>query len=54
MMKKVVVFVALATALSGCLQSQPEQESVPELAVEPEKVDLQKLVDQFDISAAFD
>ena len=38
--EKVVVFVVLATALSGCLQSQPEQESVPEPAVEPEKVGL--------------
>jgi len=52
--EKVVVFVVLATALIGCLHSQPEQESVPEPAVEPEKVGLQKLVDQFDISAVFD
>jgi hypothetical protein len=47
-MKKVMIFVVLATALTGCLQS------VPEPAAEPEKVDLQKLVDQFDISAMFD
>lgn len=47
-MKKVMIFVVLATALAGCLQSQPEP------AAEPEKVDLQKLVDQFDISAMFD
>ena len=52
--EKVVVFVVLVNALSGYLQSQPEQESVPEPAVEPEKVGLQKLVDQFDISAVFD
>ncbi|MDB4169282.1 hypothetical protein N9747_04590 [Planktomarina sp.] len=40
--------------MTGCLQSKPEQESVPEPAVEPEKVNLQKLVDQFDIFVAFD
>ena len=34
-MKKVMIFVVLATALTGCLQSQPEP------AAEPEKVDLQ-------------
>jgi hypothetical protein len=53
-MKKVIIFVVLATALTGCLQSQPEPASVPESAAEPEKVDLQKLVDQFDISPMFD
>jgi hypothetical protein len=53
-MKKVMIFVVLATALTGCLQSQPEPASVPEAAAEPEKVDLQKLVAQFDISAIFD
>ena len=53
-MKKVMIFVVLATALTGCLQSQPEPASVPEPAAEPEKVDIQKLVDQFDISAMFD
>ena len=53
-MKKMMIFVVLATALTGCLQSQPEQESVPEPAVEPEKVNLQKLVDKFDIFVAFD
>ena len=52
--EKVVVFVVLATALSGCLQSQPNQAPVPAPAVEPTKVDLQKLLDRFDISGAFD
>ena len=53
-MKKVMTFVVLATALTGCLQSQPQPALVPGAAAEPEKVDLQKLVDQFDISAMFD
>ena len=48
-----MIFVVLAAALTGCLQSQPEPASVPEPAAEPEK-HLQKLVDQFDISAMFD
>ena len=47
-------FCRFGNCFEWMLQSQPEQESIPELAVEPEKVDLQKLVDQFDISAAFD
>lgn len=51
-MKKVMVFVVLATALTGCLQSQPVP--APEPAFEPTKVDLQKLLDRFDISGAFD
>ena len=53
-MKKVLVSVVLATALAGCLQSQPNQAPVPESAVEPTKVDLKKLLDQFDIFGAVD
>ena len=53
-MKKVLVSVVLATALAGCLQSQPNPAPVPELAVEPKKVDLKKLLDQFDIFGAVD
>ena len=52
--KKVLVSVVLATALAGCLQSQPNQASVPEPAVECTKVDLKKLLDQFDIFGAVD
>ena len=48
-MKKVLVSVVLATALAGCLQSQPNPAPVPAPAVEPTKVDLKKLLDQFDI-----
>ena len=51
-MKKVMVSVVLATALAGCLQSQPNPAPVPEPAVEPNKVDLKKLLDQFDIFGA--
>ena len=51
-MKKVLVSVVLATALAGCLQSQPNQAPAP--AVEPTKVDLEKLLDQFDIFGAVD
>ena len=54
MIKKVLVSVVLATALAGCLQSQPNQASVPEPAVECTKVDLKKLLDQFDIFGAVD
>ena len=53
-MKKVMIWAVLATVLTGCLQSQPEQASAPEPAAQPNKVDLQKLMDQFDISGAFD
>ena len=53
-MKKVLVSAVLATALAGCLQSQPNQASVPEPAVECTKVDLKKLLDQFDIFGAVD
>ena len=53
-MKKVMIWAVLATVLMGCLQSQPEQASAPEPAAQPKKVDLQKLMDQFDISGAFD
>jgi hypothetical protein len=53
-MKKVLVSVVLATALAGCLQSQPNQAPVPEPAVERTKVDLKKLLDQFDIFGAVD
>jgi len=53
-MKKVMIFVVLATALTGCLQSQPEPASVPVSVVEPETVKLTKLVTLFDISAMFD
>ena len=52
-MKKVMIWTVLATALMGCLQSQLEQASALEPAVEPKKVDLQKLLDQFGISGAF-
>jgi hypothetical protein len=44
----------LATVLTRCLQFQPEQASAPEPAAKPKKLDLQKLMDQFDISGAFD
>ena len=53
-MKKVLVSVVLATALAGCLQSQPNPAPVPAPAVEPTKVDLKKLLDQFDIFGAVD
>ena len=53
-MKKVLVWVVLATALAGCLQSQPNPAPVPEPAVEPTKVELKKLLDQFDIFGAAD
>ena len=53
-MKKVLVSVVLATALAGCLQSQPNQAPVRAPAVEPTKVDLKKLLDQFDIFGAVD
>ena len=53
-MKKVLVSVVLATALAGCLQSQPNPGPVPEPAVEPTKVDLKKLLDQFDSFGAVD
>ena len=53
-MKKVLVSVVLTTALAGCLQSQPTPGPVPEPAVEPTKVDLKKLLDQFDIFGAVD
>lgn len=53
-MKKVLVSVVLATALAGCLQSQANPAPVPEPAVEPTKVDLKKLLDQFDIFGAVD
>lgn len=53
-MKKVLVSVVLATALAGSLQSQPNQAPVREPAVEPTKVDLQNLLDQFDIFGAVD
>ena len=51
-MKKVLVSVVLATALAGCLQPQPNPAPAP--AVEPTKVDLKKLLDQFDIFGAVD
>jgi hypothetical protein len=51
-MKKVLVSVVLATALAGCLQPQPNPAPVP--TVEPTKVDLKKLLDQFDIFGAVD
>ena len=53
-MKKVIIWAVLVTFLTGCLQSQPEQAAAPEPAAQPNKVDLQKLMDQFDISGAFD
>ena len=53
-MKKVMIWAVLATVLTGCLQSQPGQATAPEPAAQPKKVDLQKLMDQFDISGAFD
>ena len=53
-MKKVMIWTVIATVLTGCLHSQPEQASAPEPAAQPKKVDLQKLLDQFDISGAFD
>ena len=53
-MKKVMIWAVLATVLTGCLQPQPEQASAPEPAAQPKKVDLQKLMDQFDISGTFD
>ena len=52
--KKVIIWAVLSTVLTGCLQSQPEQASAPEPAAQPKKVDLEKLMDQFDISSAFD
>ena len=39
---------------NGMSAIQPEQASAPEPAAQPKKVDLQKLMDQFDISGAFD
>ena len=53
-MKKVMIWAVFATILTACLHSQPEQASAPEPAAQPKKVDLQKLLDQFDISGAFD
>jgi hypothetical protein len=52
--EKSLGFGILATALAGCLQSQPNQAPVPEPAVECTKVDLKKLLDQFDIFGAVD
>ena len=53
-MKKVMIWAVFATVLTGCLHSQPEQASASEPAAQPKKVDFQKLLDQFDISGAFD
>jgi hypothetical protein len=52
--EKMMIWAVLATVLTGCLQSQPEQAPAPEPAAKPKKVVLQKLMDQFDISGAFD